>query len=127
MERVTGAQIGKRQVESLTGSAAVDIDAFYATRRVGPCTPDVLLVLSADGKAIVMRPDALRPTTAKAAATARSKLTTRLSKGEKRNRKRMAEIGAVYDAGPVVRTLRTSSPPAHTAPANPARSPPASG
>jgi hypothetical protein len=26
MERVTGAQIGKRQVESLTGSAAVDID-----------------------------------------------------------------------------------------------------
>jgi hypothetical protein len=102
--RATGVGIGKRQVESLTGSAAADIDTFYATRQVGPCTPDVLLVMSADGKGIVMRPDALRPATAKAAATASTKLSTRLSKGEKRNRKRMAEIGAVYDAAPVVRT-----------------------
>src|SRR5674476_1306322 len=51
-----------------------------------------------------MSPDALRPPTAKAAAKARHKLTTRLSKGEKRNRKRMAELGAVYDATPVTRS-----------------------
>ena len=31
------------------------------------------------------------------------KLATRLSKGEKRNRKRMAEVGAVYDLAPVPR------------------------
>lgn len=37
-----------------------------------------------------MRPNALRPATAKAAATTNPKLATRLSKGEKRNRKRMA-------------------------------------
>ncbi len=37
-----------------------------------------------------MRPDALRPATAKAAAAATNKLTCRLSKGEKCNRKRLA-------------------------------------
>src|SRR5664279_2611146 len=51
-------------------------------------------------KGIVMRPDALRPATAKAAAKATGKLATRLSKGEKRNRKRLAELGVVYDATP---------------------------
>ncbi|MEO6088933.1 MAG: ISKra4 family transposase [Umezawaea sp.] len=42
---------------------------------------------------------------ARKAATAGGghKLRTRLSKGEKRNRKRMAEVGVVYDATPVVR------------------------
>ena len=51
-----------------------------------------------------MRPDGLRPATAKAAATTNPKLATRLSKGEKRGRKRMAEVGAVYDATPAPRT-----------------------
>jgi hypothetical protein len=51
-----------------------------------------------------MRPTALRPATAKAAATTNPKLATRLSKGEKRNRKRMAEVGAIYDTTPVPRT-----------------------
>ena len=62
-----------------------------------------MLVLSADGKGIVCA-EALRPATAKDAASATTKLSTRLSKGEKRNRKRLAEVGAVYDADPVVRT-----------------------
>ena len=51
-----------------------------------------------------MRPDALRPATAKAADGATTKLCTRLSKGEKRNRKRLAEVGAVYQVIPVPRT-----------------------
>ena len=63
-----------------------------------------MLVLSCDGKGIVMRADALRPATAAAAATTTPKLATRLSKGEKRNRKPMAEVGTVYDATPTVRT-----------------------
>jgi hypothetical protein len=44
-----------------------------------------------------MRPDALRPATAKAAAGGRQKLATRLSPGEKQGRKRMAELACVYD------------------------------
>src|SRR5216684_882790 len=52
---------------------------------------------------LVLRPDALRAATAKAAAAAEGKLTTRLSPGEKHGRKRMAELACVYDAVPVPR------------------------
>ena len=102
--RRTGTPIGKRQVESLTARAAVDVADFYASRRPPPGCDTDLLVISADGKGIVMRPDALRPATAAKAAAASTKLTTRLSKGEKRNRKRLAEVGAVYDLTPSPRT-----------------------
>ncbi|MDQ3578952.1 MAG: ISKra4 family transposase [Actinomycetota bacterium] len=101
--RVTGHGLGKRQVEALAQAVAVDIGAFYTARRPGPAPDGDVLVLSADGKGIVMRPEALREPTRKAAAGGGHKLRTRLSKGEKRNRKRMAEVGAVYDATPVVR------------------------
>jgi hypothetical protein len=101
--RTTGHQLGKRQVETLTARAAVDVEDFYATRRPPPGGHDEVLVISADGKGIVMRPEALRPQTARKAAVATTKLKTRLSKGEKRNRKRLAEVGAVYDLAPVPR------------------------
>lgn len=106
LERATGQHLGKRQVEALTGRAAVDVDTFYAARarHQARCADGDVLVISADGKGIVMRPDALRPATSKAAAAATNKLACRLSKGEKRNRKRLAEVGAVYDLTPVART-----------------------
>ncbi|MGB8383906.1 MAG: ISKra4 family transposase [Dermatophilaceae bacterium] len=104
--RATGTALGKRQVEQLTMRAAADVTAFYATyRQPSPGEPDQLLVLQVDGKGIVMRPDALRPATAKAAEAASPKLTSRLSKGEKRYRKRIAEVGAVHDVTPVVRSV----------------------
>jgi hypothetical protein len=100
LERATGQHVGKRQVESLSARTAIDVEDFYTTREhIGVDETDVL-VISADGKGIVMRPDSLREATARAAAAATNKLTTRLSKGEKRNRKRMAEVGAVYDVTP---------------------------
>jgi len=104
IERATGQQLGKRQVETLAARAAVDVEAFYAEGRAPTSEPGDVLVISCDGKGVVMRPDALRPATAAAAAGATPKLATRLSKGEKRNRKRMAEVGTVYDAIPAVRT-----------------------
>jgi len=104
IERTTGVTVGKRQVEQLTAKAAADVENFYTTFASEPGDRDDVLVLSADGKGIVMRPDALRPATEKAAAAATTKLKTRLSKGEKRNRKRMAEVGAVYDLTPVPRS-----------------------
>jgi hypothetical protein len=102
--RVTGQQLGKRQAEDLAGRAAADFDDFYAARLRPAGDPGDALVLSCDGKGIVMRPDALRPATAKAAAQDTTKLATRLSKGEKRNRKRMAEVASVYDLTPIPRT-----------------------
>ena len=82
--RATGQHVGKRQVEALTTSAAADVEDFYACRAQVQIAEGDVLVISADGKGIVMRPEALRAATAKAAATATTKLTTRLSKGEKR-------------------------------------------
>jgi hypothetical protein len=102
--RSTGVRVGKRQVEQLAVRAAADVDAFYAARRPGPAAEEVLLVLQFDGKGIVMRPEALRDATAKAAASSRRKLATRLSPGEKSGRKRMAELAAVHDAVPAPRT-----------------------
>ncbi len=103
--RATGVRVGKRQVEDLARRAAVDVDSFYAGRAPEPSPDGDALALSFDGKGVVMRPDALRAATATAAGKATRKLATRLSKGEKRNRKRMAEVGAVYDVTPVARTV----------------------
>ncbi|MGH9304931.1 MAG: ISKra4 family transposase, partial [Acidimicrobiales bacterium] len=104
IERATGQHVGKRQVESLSAKSTADVEAFYATRTHEEVDEGDVLVISADGKGIVMRPDSLREATRKAAASAKNKLATRLSRGEKRNRKRMAEVGAVYDVTPVPRS-----------------------
>jgi hypothetical protein len=100
--RRCGPVIGKRQVEQAVTGAAADIPAFYAARVPQPCTSSTLLVLSADSKGIVMRPGALRAATARAAARP-GKMRTRLTAGEKPNRKRMATLVAVYDAEPARR------------------------
>jgi hypothetical protein len=96
--------IGKRQLEELARRCAAHVEAFYLQRAVSPAPDDHALVLTFDGKGIVMLPGALRPATAKAAAAAEGKLATRLSPGEKNGRKRMAELACVYDAAPVPRT-----------------------
>jgi hypothetical protein len=101
--RATGVRIGKRQAEELACRAAAHVEAFYMSRVIRPAPDGHALVLSFDGKGIVMLPGALRPATAKAAAAAAGKLATRLSPGEKNGRKRMAELACVYDAAPVPR------------------------
>jgi hypothetical protein len=98
--RRCGNVIGKRQLEQAVMHAAADIPAFYAARIPEPSTAETLVVLSADCKGIVMRPGALRAATAKAAARL-GKMRTRLSAGEKPNRKRMAAL--VNDAAPAKR------------------------
>ena len=100
--RRCGPVTGKRQTGQAVVNAAADIPAFYAARIPQPCTASTLLILSADCKGIVMRPPALRAATARAAARA-GRMRTRLTAGEKPNRKRMATLVAVYDADPAKR------------------------
>ena len=86
--RQTGQQIGTRQLRELTLAGAQDVDAFYEQReRTVPDGKD-LLVLWCDAKGVVMRPEGLREQTRTQAQNASGKLKTRLSKGEKTNRKR---------------------------------------
>ncbi len=102
--RRCGQVAGKRGVEQLTVAAAADIDTFYQAVVAEPATDDTLLVLSVDGKGVVMRPEALREATLKAAqAKGANTYRTRLASGEKQGRKRMATLGVVYDAEPAPR------------------------
>jgi hypothetical protein len=103
----TGARVPKRQAEELCQRAAQDFEAFYTQCRAQPQAPPPaagsIVVLTTDGKGVPMRKEALRAQTRKAAEGRAHKLRTRLSKGEKRHRKRMATVAAVYSIAPYVR------------------------
>jgi len=103
VSKTTGAMVPKRQVEELSVRASADFEAFYQRREVvGESTGEVL-VISVDGKGIVMRTQDLREQTRKRAQSQQHKLSKRLSRGEKRNAKRMATVAAVYGIHPFVR------------------------
>ena len=99
-----GATIAKRQVEELAVRAARDFDAFYMQREPVHAPASDLLLLSTDAKGIVMRHEDLREATRLAAEKKVNKLETRLTPGEKKNRKRMAQVATVYSVAPWVRT-----------------------
>lgn len=108
LRKMTGGWVPKRQAEELTPAIAVDFDAFYATRRLGePEETKDLLVMSTDGKGVVMREEALREVTRRAAEREREeggKKRARLKPGEKSNRKRMSTVATVYTVAPNKRT-----------------------
>jgi hypothetical protein len=102
LKSTTGASVGKRQVEELAVRAAMDFEAFYSARAETMPVTDTrggILVLSTDAKGIVVHKEDLREETRKAAEKTCRKLEKRLAKGEKRNRKRMAQVVAVYTIG----------------------------
>jgi hypothetical protein len=109
LTRATGAPVAKRQAEQLAARAAVDFDAFYAVRKQSPnvdaaTATGSVVVLTSDGKGVVMRQEDLREPTKKAAQARVQKLSKRLSKGEKKNAKRMATVAAAYTLAPFVRS-----------------------
>lgn len=96
IKATTGADVPKRQPEQLVRRAAIDFVAFYEARPETPDKPGALLVLSLDGKGIVMRVEDLKAATRKKAQTRTRKLKKRLRPGEKANAKRIATVAAVY-------------------------------
>ncbi len=109
----SGATISKRQVERLAVRAAEDFDGFYALRRHERLLTSDILVISTDGKGIVVRPQDLREDTRKRAEMSVRKVETRLTPGQKRDRKRIAQVATIYDvaiwertAADVLHTLR---------------------
>lgn len=106
LERTAGVRVPKRQAEELSRAAAADFDAFYAGRAVSAAQEtDDLLVLSTDGKGVVVRRDDLREATRKKAEREKkTKRKRRLSPGEKRHRKRMGTVASVYSVARWART-----------------------
>ena len=103
--RATGQRVAPRQLQQLARRGAEDFESFYAGRKRDACEPGDAPVLSCDGKSVVMRPEGLRDAIRKQAQSHTNKLKTRLARGEKLGRKRIAEIAAVYEIEPVPRTL----------------------
>jgi len=100
----TGGHTPKKQCLNIVSDVAQDFERFYQKKRFIKAEETVdLLVLTFDGKGIVMRPDSLRECTKKAAQKSQ-KLKSRLSQGEKKDRKRMAQVAAVYTVQPHIRT-----------------------
>jgi hypothetical protein len=115
----TGVRAGKLQLEQIAAAAAADAPGFYQPRDEaagqdggggpgGGGSPGhedadrlaaVPLVISADGKGVLMRPGECRPRRGKKGQRVK-KLGKRLGLGEKAGTKRMAETGVVFDAVP---------------------------
>ncbi len=107
LTRAGGGQMAKRQAEEVAVQLSQDFDAFYnqpATAHQEGCDEGKFLVISADGKGIVMHPSGLRDATRRAMEQEAHKQQTRLSPGEKKNRKRMATVASVYEVDPYPRT-----------------------
>ncbi len=98
LQRSCGGQMAKRQSEEVAVYLSQDFDAFYGQSHADADDGESegILVITADGKGIVMRPNGLREATRKALEQESHKQKTRLSPGEKRNRKRMATVISVY-------------------------------
>jgi len=109
LARYTATTVPKRQAQELVQRVVCDFDNFYEQRqRVAAMAraPETssILVLSTDGKGVTMLKRDLRDATRKAAEQKQPKLAKRVSKGEKRKKKRMAMVAAVYTVAPFVRS-----------------------
>src|ERR671922_868604 len=115
----TGSHVPKRQFEELVARAAQDFEDFYEQRqansRAAPHTGSIL-VLTVDGKGVVMRPEDLRDATRRAAAKRNETFTARLAQGRRLHAKRMASVAAVYTVEPFVRTPEDILAPAGKVP-----------
>lgn len=117
LEAYTGAHVPKRQFEELVVRAAEDFEIFYEIRHecatADPHTGPIL-VLTVDGKGVVMRPEDLREATRRAAATRATTFTARLGRDQRLLAKRVASVAAVYTIDPFVRTPEEILPPPGT-------------
>jgi hypothetical protein len=98
IELYTGGHVPKRQAEVVAREYAQDFDGFYRQRQATEHyqAKEDFLILTLDGKGVVMLHEDLREQTRRRAEEGVHKLETRLSAGEKHNRKRMATVAAVY-------------------------------
>lgn len=89
----TGVCVPKRTAQSIVQEASADFESFYAQRTAAlNAESGPLLVASVDGKGVPM----VKPKQAEK--------IVRLGRGEKRNKKRMATVAAVFTQQPNMRT-----------------------
>jgi hypothetical protein len=87
IEKTTAVKIGKRQAEELAYYSACDFEEFYTQQQAQSSQlqeTGEIVVISADGKGVVVRTEDLRADTQKRARETSKKLNKRITKGEKR-------------------------------------------
>jgi hypothetical protein len=107
LECSTSVAVALRQAEELTLRASVDVHAFYKQQPPRPVPAQALLVLSFDAAGIIMRLSSLRPATRKKAEQQPrdASFPPKTKSGSKDHRKRMAQVGAVFNVAPYHRTV----------------------
>jgi hypothetical protein len=113
IERACGRRIGTRQLMEITERAARDVRDYYrpGRRARGAAAPGVkpVLVLSIDATGVNVIPSALREGTA-AAVREPGAPSAQLASRERTGRCRMANVTALYDAHPAVRSAADVMP-----------------
>lgn len=96
VQRILGMRQTIGSLETMSQKMAQEVPQFFAEQpALTPAPEDSIIVLTADHKGVVMRRDAENDEPAPKG---------RLGKGQKRNKKKMACVGGVYDVAPFVRT-----------------------
>ena len=107
VQEISGIRISKGKAIDLIQYASSDFDDFYISNCLNSNhkkrSNRPIMVLTTDGKGVVMRPEGLREGTRKRRKQNQNKHKTRLSKGEKRNAKRMAQVASIYHVDRFVR------------------------
>jgi hypothetical protein len=105
--RWTGMTITKNHALDIVQEAVQDFSTFYAVRcrrerlEAGPLP---LLILTADGKGVLVRTEDLRPATRKRAAQRAAKRGAEPDTTKRRHARRMATVASAYEVGRFVRT-----------------------
>jgi hypothetical protein len=110
LEELIRERVPKRQVEEIIHRATKDFCVYYKEMLIeeDPAKTGNILVMTLDGKGIPMRQEDLKEQTRKAVLEDTTpRLERKLRKGvkDKRNRKRMACVAAVYTTAPYFRTV----------------------
>ena len=96
LERILGLRVSVQALETMAATAAADVSAFYqqSPDPATPCRLGSILVVQADGKGVpLVQPPLPDP-------------PLRLSKGQKRTKKKEAIVTCLYTIAPYVRTAQ---------------------
>lgn len=107
LARWTGVTIPKAQAKHIVLEAAQDFHPFYTRQRLREqqdAEPLPLLVLTADGKGVLVRMDDLRPATRKLAVQHSTQTGVHASERGRRHTRRMATVASVYEVARFSRT-----------------------
>ena len=107
IKRWTGVKVSKDKVKKVIIDAANDFEAFYSPKNIniGETLNDQhLVILTSDGKGVVMRYEDLREETKiRCERNRRNKINEGFSKKIKANSKRMATVASVYEIDRFIR------------------------